>query len=134
MRVVSVIAWLEIATGLGLAIFWALFFTVGIAPSHPPAAYYAFEHSFILSDLVLSGALLVAGALFLKRKRWGRVLSLSCAGGLIFLGLVDFGFNVTNGIYTTDFVDGIFAAAINLWCLLVGLFVTTSIAALESVH
>jgi hypothetical protein len=131
MRIVSIIASLEIATGLGVAIFWLLFFTVGIAPSHPPPGYYAFEPSFVVADTLLSAALLLAGTLVLYETKWGRVLSLTSAGGLIFLGLVDFGFNVRNGIYTTDLVDGVTAAAINLWCVATGIFVTTTIAAVE---
>jgi len=131
MGVISVIAWLEIATGLGLAIFWLLFFTGGIAPSHPPPGYYAFEQSFVLSDIVLSAALLVAAALLYYKRNWGRILSLTCAGGLIFLALVDFGFNVRNGMYTTDLVAGVAAAAINFWCLGIGVFITAMIAVSE---
>jgi hypothetical protein len=131
MGVISVIAWLEIATGLGLAIFWLLFFTGGIAPSHPPPGYYAFEQSFVLSDIVLSAALLVAAALLYYKRNWGRILSLTCAGGLIFLALVDFGFNVRNGMYTTDLIAGVAAAAINFWCLGIGVFITAMIAVSE---
>ena len=43
-ELMPILAVLEIATGLGIAIFWLLLFTVGIAPAHPPAAYFAFEH------------------------------------------------------------------------------------------
>jgi len=120
-RYEKLIASLEIATALGIAIFWILFFSVGMAPAHLPTAYFAFEHSFVPADAVLFLGLLAGGSLILKAQPLGRVLSLMCAGGLIFLGLVDSGFNVRNGIYTSDLVDGIVAAAINLWCISFGI-------------
>jgi hypothetical protein len=117
----KMIACFEIATALGILLFWILFFSVGLAPAHPPPGYFAFEHSFVLADSVLSVSLLVAGSLGLKGRPTGRVLSLMCAGSLIFLGLVDFSFNVRNGIYIGDFPDGVVAAAINFWCISFGI-------------
>src|SRR5262249_58274558 len=108
------IACFEIATGLGILVFWILFFSVGLAPAHPPPGYFAFEHSFVLADSMLAVSLLAAGSLGLKGRPMGRVLSLMCAGGLIFLGLVDFSFNVRNGIYIRDFPPRVVAAAINI--------------------
>jgi hypothetical protein len=122
----KMIACFEIATGLGILVFWILFFSVGLAPAHPPPGYFAFEHSFVLADSMLAVSLLAAGSLGLKGRPIGRVLSLMCAGGLIFLGLVDFSFNVRNGIYIGDFLDGVVAAAINIWCVSFG--ITTAVA------
>jgi hypothetical protein len=42
MRLVAIIASLEIATAVGIAVFWLLFFTVGVAPTRPPPGYFAF--------------------------------------------------------------------------------------------
>lgn len=128
MRLVAIIASLEIATAVGIAVFWLLFFTVGVAPTRPPPGYFAFEYSFVLSDIVLSLALLIAGALLLQERPFGRVLSLACAGSLVFLGLVDLSFNAMNGMYTTDLVDGVLSAGINLWCLGFGALVVISIS------
>jgi hypothetical protein len=128
MRFAPIIASLEIATGIGIAIFWVLFFSVGIAPTHTPPGYFAFEYSFVLSDIALSVALLIAGTLLYRQHPFGRNLSLACAGSLVFLGLVDFGFNAKNGIYATDLVDGLLAAGINLWCLGLGAFLMTNVS------
>ena len=122
----KMIACFEIATGLGILVFWILFFSVGLAPAHPPPGYFAFEHSFVLADSMLAVSLLAAGSLGLKGRPIGRILSFMCAGGLIFLGLVDFSFNVRNGIYIGDFLDGVVAAAINIWCVSFG--ITTAVA------
>jgi len=116
----KMIACFEIATGLGILVFWILFFSVGLAPAHPPPGYFAFEHSFVLADSMLAVSLLAAGSLGIKGRPIGRILSFMCAGGLIFLGLVDFSFNVRNGIYIGDFPDGVVAAAINIWCVSFG--------------
>jgi hypothetical protein len=116
----KLIAILEIVTGAGIALFWVGFFTIGLAPENPPACYFAYEHSFPLPDGVLSLALVSAGALLLKGKRGGVVLSLYSAGGLVFLGLLDFCFNFLNGVYAASAGDLISNGFINLWCVVFG--------------
>ena len=113
----AITGWLEIATGIGMAIFWLLFFTRGLAPANPPACYLAFEHAFLLPDLILSGSLVIAGWLLANGRPWGRLLSLPCAGGLVFLGVVDFSFNVLNGVYVGHALEGAGNALINFWCV-----------------
>jgi len=115
------LAWLQIATGLGILIFWALFFTVGLVPDNVPACYFAYEHSFPLADGVLALGLLGGGSLLGRSRPLGRVLVLPCAGGLIFLGLLDFSFNLSNGIYQSGVLDALVAGAINLWCIAFGI-------------
>lgn len=114
-------AWAQIATGLGILTFWLLFFTIGLAPANASACYFVFEHAFPLPDTTLALGLLAAGALQLRGHALGQALSLACAGGLIFLGLVDFSFNLQNGIYIGGLADGLAAAAINLWCVAFGI-------------
>jgi hypothetical protein len=111
---------LQIATGGGIAAFWALFFTSGLAPANPPACYFVFEHAFPLPDLVLAAALIGAGCGLMAGKNWSHALSFACAGGLVFLGLVDLSFNAQNGIYSASLSGGLSSAAINAWCLGLG--------------
>jgi hypothetical protein len=115
------IAVLEIITGIGILLFWLGFFTVGLAPAVPPPGYLSFEYSFPLSDSILAATLIIAGILNLKGKPAGRVLSLVSAGALIFLGLLDFSFNIQNGMYTLSALDTALNAFINLWCVGFGL-------------
>jgi hypothetical protein len=116
-----VIAILEIGTALGLSGFWLAFFTVGLAPARPPAGYFQFEHSFPVPDLLLAGLFLVAGRCLLdlrpERRRFGRSLSLVCAGALMFLGVLDTSFNLQNGMYAISLQDTLLALAINAWCV-----------------
>jgi hypothetical protein len=115
------IAVLEILTGAGILLFWLGFFTVGLAPEAPPPGYLSFEYSFPLPDSILAATLIVAGILNLKGKPAGRVLSLVSAGALIFLGLLDFSFNIQNGMYAISALDTALNAFINLWCVGFGL-------------
>jgi hypothetical protein len=117
----KLIAILELLTGIGFMLFWIGFFTLGLAPENPPQCYFAYEHSFPLPDILLSIAILASGILLLKNKDSGKTLSLVCAGGLMFLGILDFSFNIQNGIYLTSTLDLILNAFINIWCVAFGL-------------
>jgi hypothetical protein len=115
------IAVLELLTGIGIILFWIGFFTIGLAPENPPLCYFAYEHSFPLPDIILSIAMLASGILLLKNKKSGRTLSLICSGGLMFLGILDFSFNIQNGVYMISTLDLILNAFINIWCVDFGL-------------
>ncbi|MFA5066301.1 MAG: hypothetical protein WC566_12680 [Dehalococcoidia bacterium] len=117
------IASLEIVTGVGLILFWLAFFTVGLAPEKAPPCYFAYENSFPLPDGILAVLLLIAGILLMKSNPAGRILSLVGGGALVFLGLLDFSFNLQNGIYLTSVIDLVLNAFINLWCVVFGLAV-----------
>jgi hypothetical protein len=128
---VPTIARLQIATGIGLLLFWAAFFTVGLAPANPPPGYFQFEHSFTVPDIILAVGLIIAGWCWLgtapARVASAHTLSLLCAGALIFLGLLDISFNLQNGMYTGWWLDAVLAFAINAWCIGFGGFTAFAI-------
>lgn len=111
----------QIVTGIGIATFWLMFFTVGMAPASPPACYFAYEHSFPPPDLILAAALVASGIDILRGGEWGMSLSLACAGGLIFLGVLDLSFSAQNGGFSGPFSEGLQSAVISLWCIGLGL-------------
>ncbi len=113
---------LEIVTGVGIILFWIAFFTIGMAPDPAPAGYFSYEHSFPLPDGLMSILLIIAGILLLKNKRPAMILSLIAAGALVFLGLLDFSFNLQNGVYAASALDLVINAIINAWCVGFGLF------------
>jgi hypothetical protein len=117
------IAALEIVTAAGLILFWIAFFTLGMAPEKPPACYFAYEHAFPLPDGLLALLLLAAGFLLMKGKGLGTKLSFVAAGALMFLGFLDFAFNLQNGIYAASSLDLAINAFINAWCVGFGLFI-----------
>jgi hypothetical protein len=114
---------LEIVTAAGLILFWVAFFTIGLAPESPPQCYFAYEHAFPLPDICLALLLLASGILWLRQNPLGKTLSLVAAGALIFLGLLDFSFNIQNGIYLASALDLVLNAFINAWCMAVGLVI-----------
>ena len=115
------LASLEIVTAVGVILFWIAFFTVGLAPENAPTCYFAYEHSFPLPDGMLAVLLLTAGILLMLNKPWGFKLSLVAAGALVFLGFLDFSFNIQNGVYLTSTIDLVLNAFINIWCVGFGL-------------
>jgi len=120
LKGMKTIAVLELLTGMGLILFWIGFFTIGLAPENPPQCYFAYEHSFPLPDIVMAIFMLASGILLLKKRDAGRTLSLVCSGGLVFLGLLDFSFNIQNGVYMISALDMALNAFINVWCVIFG--------------
>jgi hypothetical protein len=114
---------LEIATGVGIAIFWVLFFTARLAPANPPVCYFQFEHAFPLPDGLLTASLVAAGSLLANGKPSGRVLSLPVGGALMFLGAIDVSFDSVNGLYSGDVFEALQNGAIDAWCFGFGLVI-----------
>jgi hypothetical protein len=83
--------------------------------------YFAYERSFPIPDLVWLAPGLIASAVgVLFDQFYGYILLIAVSGGLIFLGLVDFSFNIQNKQYTSNIGDGIMNIFINLACLVFG--------------
>lgn len=113
----------QIATGVGILIFWGLFFTVGLAPDKPPPCYFAYEHAFPLPDTILAIGLIAGGINALTSQTWGRDVSLACGGGLMFLGVLDLSFSWQNGMFAGPIVEALLAVAISGWCAGFGLWI-----------
>jgi len=111
------IAILELLTAAGLILFWIGFFTIGLAPKTPPKGYMEYEHSFPVPDCLLAVLLIIAGILLIMNIPLGGKLSLIAAGALVFLGVLDFCFNIQNGVYKISTGDLITNAFINVWCV-----------------
>lgn len=121
------IAILELLTGVGLILFWIGFFTIGLAPKNPPKGYMEYEHSFPLPDGLLSVLMIVAGILLLLNNPLGATLSLIAAGALVFLGVLDFSFNIQNGVYKISTSDLVLNVFINVWCIAFGIVIAVLI-------
>jgi hypothetical protein len=112
------VAYLQLATAIGTAIFWIVFFIIGFENPNYPSYYSKFEHSFPLPDSFMIAMLLCA---YYNRNndKW-RSFTCIAAGAMIFLGLCDFSFNIMNGMYTVGTADGIMNAFINIWSVSFG--------------
>lgn len=100
---------LNIATALDTLGFWVGFFTETTFPIdelrpliHNFDGYYAWERCFVVPDTVLALSTIYAAARLLKNQ--GHILSMlvlsATSGAWIFLGLLDFTYGITNGMYT----------------------------------
>ena len=116
----KVIAYLQLATAIGTALFWILFFTVGLDSPGYPEYYLKFEHSFPLPDIFII-LMLICAFLNRENEKW-KSFTLLSAGAMIFLGLCDFSFNIMNGMYTIGVADSILNAIINIWSVGFGAF------------
>jgi hypothetical protein len=86
-----------------------------------------YEHSFPLPDGLLSILLLAAGILLLLNNSVGSTLSLIAAGALVFLGVLDFSFNIQNGVYKISKSDLILNAFLNIWCVGFGIAIAVMV-------
>lgn len=107
-RLVKVIALAHVATAVGIGLFWVGFHTELIFPTEVMstripnfAGYLAWEKSFTIPDAVTACVMLWGGACLLRNSesRLGVTLLTAASGGLIFLGLLDFVYDVSNGMY-----------------------------------
>lgn len=113
----------QICTGIGIYAFWLLFFTVGASHSKPPPCFFEFEHSFPLPDSILAAGLIASGIALLRGLAWGPAISLVCAGGLLFLGVIDLAFTAKSGGFSGPLPEAIQSAAISIWCIALGLWI-----------
>lgn len=111
---------LQLATAIGIVLFWIAFFTIGFESPAYPSYYTKFEHSFPLPDAFLVCMLLLAYK-NRQHEKWKKY-TLVAAGAMVFLGLCDFSFNTLNGMYQISITDTLLNAFINIWCISFGLY------------
>lgn len=146
MKTGKVIPILQLILALGIAGFWVLYFfeqscqvPLQSCAQNPTAdclpkliqceRYRGFENSFPVPDLLLLTPLLIVGAIGLWRdRRYGVIASLMAGTALIFLGLLDVSFNIPNGRYAIDVVEGTMNVLINGVCLIFGLLLVWRMA------
>lgn len=114
------VAWLGLVMAAGLAVFWTLFFTVGLSPENPPPGYEQFESAFPFPDLVMAFLLALSAVGVMRNHPRAATGMVACGGALIFLGLLDFSFNIQNGMYQISPVETAMNVFIQLACLVSG--------------
>ncbi|RMG37190.1 MAG: hypothetical protein D6732_07195 [Methanobacteriota archaeon] len=117
------IAMVEIFIALGILIFWVVFFIFRPVPFtnfDKVEIYRAFEHAFVIPDVVLAIFLLWSGYSLLRGSTMGCILSIIAGGMLVFLGLLDVSFNIQQGIYSTGISAALVNGIINACCILGG--------------
>ena len=103
------IAIVNILVALDTLAFWIGFFTELTFPKEELSklipnfdGYYAWESCFVVPDSILAFMTIFASVLLLKNQQvvLGKFLLGACAGAWIFLGVLDFTYGITNGMYT----------------------------------
>ena len=115
---------LELAVAVGIVGYWTCFYSVG-APSlicaHLGDGYLMYERAFPVADCLLCLALILGVIGLLRRRAFGLILSIAAGGALVFLGVLDATFNLTNGVYALGICEGVVNALMNLACVASGM-------------
>jgi hypothetical protein len=125
-----ILAVLQITFAVGLIGFWIYFFLVENKDPNQEEYYIKHERSFPLPDIgLIAVTLLVASFGLIMDQRFGVFFTIVAGGALMFLGLIDFSFNLQNKRFTTKDMDAymsIFIVAVALimgiLCLIYGYF------------
>ena len=116
-----ILAILQIILAVGLVGFWIFFFKVENKNPEKEEWYLKHERSFPLPDLgLIMVCLLIAAAGLLIGERFGIFFTIVAGGGLMFLGLIDFAFNLQNGLFKTKDVDAYMSIGIVSIVLIMG--------------
>ncbi|MEJ2294105.1 MAG: hypothetical protein P8Y23_04995 [Candidatus Lokiarchaeota archaeon] len=114
-----IIAILQIILAAGLIGFWIYFFLFENKDPEKEEYYLKHERSFPLPDLgLITVSLIIAAIGLLSNQRYGVFFTVVAGGALLFLGLIDFAFNLQNKRFTTKDMDAymsIFIVAVALF-------------------
>jgi len=116
-----ILAILQIILAVGIVGFWIFFFKVENKDPEKEEWYLKHEISFPLPDLgLIAVCLLVAATGLLIGERFGIFFTIVAGGGLMFLGLIDFAFNLQNGLFKTKNLDAYMSIGIVSIVLIMG--------------
>jgi hypothetical protein len=114
-----IIAILQIIFAAGLIGFWIYFFLFENKDPEKEEYYLKHERSFPLPDLgLITVTLIIAAIGLLSNQKYGVFFTVVAGGALLFLGLIDFSFNLQNKRFTTKDMDAymsIFIVAVALF-------------------
>lgn len=108
-RLIHVAIFLNVMAGINTLLFWVGFFTEFIFPKDTLKplinnfdGYYAWERCFVVPDTLTACVAIFASVLLFKKQNsiFGGVLLSAVAGAWIFLGVLDFTYAITNGMYS----------------------------------
>ena len=113
---------LQTVFAIGIVLWWASYF----ASPHPKNAVQIYESAFPLPDLAWLTPLLVQAARAnFRGSRFAPLWTAAAGGALVFLGVLDFSFNLQHGVYTLSLANGLLNGFINAACIFFGLWSIT---------
>ena len=94
-----VIAGLEVAVAVGIAVYWLTWFRQPHDESWLPAGFVDHETPFVFTDTLLSTVLVAGAVLQVTEQDAGDSLGLIAAGMLAFLGILDLAYFARTGMF-----------------------------------
>lgn len=128
-KTIKILALLHILTAMNMFLFWAGFYSGLIFPKDVLQdkianfdGYYAWETAFTVPDFLVAVVMMIGAVRILKNGRdmLGSVLLLAASGALIFLGVLDFNYGLTNGMFTLGHMFSFVILAIGAYLPLFG--------------
>lgn len=99
---VWIIAGIEIATAIGITVYWVSWFRQPHDEAWLPAGFVDHEAPFVFSDSLLAVALVAGAVLQLAEEPAGESLGLIAAGMLLFLGVLDLAYFARTGLFARE--------------------------------
>ena len=118
-----VVAGVELATAIGIAVFWLTWLRQPHDQPWLPPGYVEHETPFVFSDSVLAAVLVAGAVLQIAERPAGDSLGLIAAGMLGFLGVLDLGYFARTGMFARE-RDGLVNAGVVVAMLGVGIVLT----------
>ena len=110
---------LQTIFAVGVVLWWATYF----AFPHPGGTIQIYESAFPLPDLAWLTPLLVQAARAnFRASRFAPLWTAAAGGALVFLGVLDFSFNLQHNVYTLSFSSGLLNGFVNAACIAFGLW------------
>ena len=112
------LAWVTIAGGVLIVLFWSLYFAGAAGFGQADPRKRIFEAAFPVADGVLAATLVATGILLARGRRATAAFTLvAAAAQTLFLGLLDATFHTVHGYYWPLNAEAVIAVAINGLCI-----------------
>ena len=114
---------LLIITGVGLAYYWLDFYLKKGVQVIQEDWYLKFQKACSVADMWIAACAILGAVGLLTEQSYGLLFSILAGSSLIFLALLDIGFNIQNKLYRLVGKSGemAFEVGLNVCCLLFGL-------------
>ncbi len=106
-----------------IILFWGGYYLLPLTGIAQPAVYAGIPDAIPIPDSILAILMIMAGFLMFRRNKAGILLSFFISGGLIFLGIAGFRFDLSSGSILISMVTALKSGFVNLWCVIFGLYI-----------
>jgi hypothetical protein len=109
-------------TAIGILAYWADFFLMGTVKARQDNVYLSFQSAFPLADFWLTFCLIMTALSHFRCEKYKKIFfGLLSSSSMIFLALIDFLFNLNQGIYKNFDTPVFMETTINIWLVSLGI-------------